>query len=259
MSQGLNPSAKLESFTIPGGNYGYTAMPVDQLMSLEQTAAVGLLDESGSTSSFKRQIEVCCKEIIKSQRHSPRADNLVYAQYHFGTGFRELHGFTPLPMIAIDQYDGCYGNGGGTNLYDAEVKSLQFLRDYCKQMVAKKYMCNAFFYVLTDGGDTGSICTEQTVHEEMSKIIAGEEAESLLSILIGVNLSPHDQARLADHCQKVGFSQFINIDKATESALAQLGGWISQSLSSQSANLNQGGPSQPLPVPAGMNATSLTF
>lgn len=251
------PSIRLESFAIPGGGYNYTALPVGDLMCPDNTVAAGLFDESGSTAKFATPMEKCVQEIIKSLRHSPRADNLVYGQWHFGTGFRELHGFTPLPMLNLQQYDGCYQPGGLTNLYDAEVKVAKFVRDYCHKKMQMKYMCNAFIYTLTDGGDTGSICTEQTVRDEFQAIISGEEAESLMSILIGVNLSKPDQDRLTDHAQKVGYSQFINIDKATESALAQVANFISHSLSSQSASLGTGGPSKPIAPPAGMQ--SVTF
>jgi hypothetical protein len=75
---------------LPGGGYGYTGAPVDTLTSFENTIALGLLDESGSTGGFAKDMEKAVKAIIKSLRLSPRADNLIYRHCHFATGFPRL-------------------------------------------------------------------------------------------------------------------------------------------------------------------------
>ena len=59
-------STPLASFMVPGGNYGYTGAAIDTLQSFENTIALGLVDESGSTSSFAKQLEMCVCIILKN-------------------------------------------------------------------------------------------------------------------------------------------------------------------------------------------------
>jgi uncharacterized protein YegL len=237
----------MASHMIPGGNYGYTGVKVDTLLSPDQTVVTGLLDESGSTTSFSKEMEACVKEIVKALRHSPRADNLVYRHSHFGSNFREIHGFKPLPQINENDYDGCYQPGGCTALYDSEIKVIQATRDYCRQLMQQKHMCNAFIFVITDGLEYGGVIKkDEYVRDEMAKAIASEDMESMVSILIGVNDDADVQRGLKEHSDKVGFTQYVPIKDANEKTLAKLASFISRSISSQSQALGQGGPSQPL-------------
>jgi uncharacterized protein YegL len=239
-------SQNMASFMVPGGGYGYTGMRVDAIQCPDNTVATGLLDESGSTTSFARPMELCVKEVIKSLRSSPRADNLLYRHTHFGSRFREIHGFKALPQINVDDYDGCYQPGGCTTLFDSEIKVIQSTRDYCAQQTKKKFMCNGFIYIITDGCDYGSVLTQGMVREELAKAISSEDMESLMTILIGVNPDPKIQQGLADHAAFCGFTQYVPLDNADEKTLAKLADFVSRSLSSQSQSLGTGGPSQSL-------------
>jgi uncharacterized protein YegL len=239
-------SEQLASFMVPGGNYGYTGAAIDTLQSFENTIALGLVDESGSTSSFAKQLESCVKEIVGSLRDNPNADKLLYAHYHFDTNFREVHGFTELNSINPADYDGCWAGGGRTTLYDSESKVVKFVGDYGKQMAAQRYLCNGIIYVLTDGMDWGSVQTPEAVKDALAAVITGEEMESLMTILIGINDDPGVQQGLKDHADEVGFTQYIPAGKADKKTLSKIAGFISQSISSQSQALGSGGPSQSL-------------
>jgi hypothetical protein len=236
----------MASHMIPGGNYGYTGIKVDMVLSPDNTVVSGLLDESGSTSPFASQMENCMKEIVKSLRHSPRADNLVFRLANFGSSFREVHGFRLLPQINEADYDGIYESGGMTALYDSEVKIIQATRDYCRQLMKEKHMCNAFLFIISDGEDNASSVNEDFVRDELAKAVANEEMESCVSVLVGVNPDPGVQAGLEAHKNRVGFTQYIPIQDANEKTLARLANFISRSISSQSQALGQGGPSQPM-------------
>lgn len=243
-------SQSLQSFMIPGGAYGYTGAPVDTLTSFENTLALGLLDESGSTDPFAKEMEAAVKEIIKSLRRSPRADNLIYRHCHFGSHFREHHGFMPLGQINESQYDGCYHPGGATSLYDSCDRVIKELTDYADQQAKQKYLCNGVIYVLTDGCDYGSTLTQTDVKKTLAKAIMSEALESLVTILIGVNVDVTTQEGakidkgLRDFQTVAGFTRYLPIGEANDKNLAKLANFVSQSISSQSQALGSGGPSQ---------------
>lgn len=236
----------LQSFMIPGNNYGYTGADIGGLQSFENTLAVGLVDESGSTTSFAVDLEKCVKEIVKSLRDSDNADKLLYAHYHFDTHFREVHGFKELSTINVDDYNGCWSGGGCTTLYDSEVKVVQFLNDYSDQMRKQRYLCNGILYVLTDGMDYGSSLKESAVFNALETITTNEGLESFMSILIGINDNSRVQDGLEKHANNCGFSQYIKAGSADRKTLSKIAGFIARSISSQSQALGTGGPSQSL-------------
>ncbi len=240
------PQSQMLSFMVPGTNYGYQGAKIDALASFENTLAIGLLDESGSTSAFARQMEGCVKEIIKALRHSPRAANLIYAHYHFDTHFREVHGFKPLIECNEGDYDGIWAGGGRTTLYDSEDKVINFMTDYARRQAEQHYTCNGIIWIITDGQDYGSVLGQKDVKLSLAKAITSEELESLMTILIGINDDPGIQAELEAHANTVGFTQYVPVEKADEKTLARLGGFISRSVSAQSQALGSKGPSQPL-------------
>lgn len=244
----MTQSQQIQSFMIPGGGYGYTGTPVDSLMSFENTLATALLDESGSTSGFARDMELCTQAIVKSLRHCPRQDNLIYRHCHFGTNFREVHGFKPLSQCNEADYDGCYQPGGTTNLYGSCKNVLLATLDYAEKQAANRYLVNGIVYIITDGQHyaPGESATPDDVKLALAKCISSESLESLITILIGVN--PNDKIRksLKEFHDYVGFTQFIPMDEANEKSLAKLGNFISKSIQSQSQALGTKGPSQSL-------------
>lgn len=239
-------SSSLQGFKVPGSSYGYTATPIADVMTNEITLAVGLLDESGSTISFRREMELAVKEIVKSLRHSPRADNLMYRHCHFGTLCREVHGFQPLAQINVDDYDGCYQSGGKTSLYDSSVQMIAETLHYAEQHEANRNVCNAIIFIITDGCDYGSSLKVHDVKATLAQAITSEKLESLVTILIGVNDDPSIQQELQDFQKEVGFTQYVKLNDASQKSLAKLANFVSQSIAAQSQSLGTGGPSQSL-------------
>jgi hypothetical protein len=96
------------------------------------------------------------------------------------------------------------------------------------------------FAAITDGDNTaGALGVNQ-----VNKSVSGENLESMVSILIGVNLQSHDiQQKLDAFYKDAGFTQFVPLADASRNTLAKLAQFISKSISSQSQHLNSGGPS----------------
>lgn len=239
-------SVDLTQFTVPGSNYGYTGLPINQIQSFKNTLAIGLLDESGSTDAYKRPMELAVKEVVKSLQDSPEADQLMYRQCHFATGFREHHGFMPLVQINLDQYDGCYISNGQTTLYDSIVRVIHETLDYAKRQSASRYLCNAIIYIITDGRDYGSILKQADVKKALEEAIACEELESLFTVLIGVNDKIDIQQDLEAFQKNVGITKYIPLKDASQKSLSRLTNWLSQQISSQSQQVGSGQPSQSL-------------
>lgn len=242
-------SQALQSFALPGGGYGYNATPIDNLTSFENTIVTGLLDESGSTRPFARQMELCVQEIIRSLRHCPAADKLLYRHCHFDTNFREVHGFKPLAECHEGDYDGCWAGGGQTALYNSCSNVLKATLDYGEKQAAKRYMVNGIVYIITDGVNYlagGNSLSQDDVKSDLARCLASEALESLMTILIGVNDDSSIRKDLEDFQKHVGFSQFVPIEKADEKTLAKLANFISRSVQAQSQHLGSGGPSQSL-------------
>ena len=88
--------------------------------------------------------------------------------------------------------------------------------------------------------------TPSDVKVALAAVISGEELESLMTILIGINDDADIQKGLEKHAEEVGFTQYIKAGNASKATLSKIAGFISQSISSQSQALGSGGPSQSL-------------
>lgn len=241
-------SQTLQSFMLPGGGYGYQGTPVDDLGSSDNTLVTCLLDESGSTSAYARQMEIAVQEIIKSLRHCPAADKLIYRHCHFDTNFREVHGFKPLADCHEQDYDGIWAGGGQTALYNSCINVLDATVDYAEKMAAKRYTANGMVYIVTDGVNylPGGSRTVQDVKQSHANVLSNESLESMMTIVVAVNDDPDIRRKLEEFQKEVGFTQFIPLEEANEKTLARLVDFISRSVQSQSQHLGSGGPSQSL-------------
>lgn len=235
-----------QTFMIPGGNYGYTGTIIDQIESFKNTIAQMLFDESGSTRPYARQMELVIKEIIKSLRASPVADQIIYRQCHFGTNFREFHGYEPISAINEDRYDGCYQPGGQTHLYDAIDRSVLEMIDYADQLAKKRYTTNGVLYLVSDGDDYGSTLSLADARKAMAKGISSESLESMLSVMVGLSNNDATLAAMEKFAKDVGFTQFLPVKDTSEATLLRIGQHASQTIVSQSQHLGTGGPSQAL-------------
>ena len=241
--------ASMENHTIGGSNFGFSAKRVADLGASEYTLVVIAADATGSVYGFKNKIEEAVKAVVQSCRYSPRADNLMlrFITFNSSTGVKEVHGFKPLSECNLDSYTGTVEPRGNTNLFDACYSAAGSLNQYGKELTEQDFGANGLFVVITDGDDNASRTTPRMLREEIMKGVTGESLESTVSILVGVNVQ---DARMANALQnfkaEAGFTQYLEIDNATDKTFAKLADFVSKSISAASQALGTGGPSQAL-------------
>lgn len=227
--------------------YGFSAKRIDKLTATEYTLVAIAVDRSGSISSFETALANCLGEIVKACRRSPRADNLMLRVVSFDDRIEEVHGFKPLSEVDLTAYAGAIQPRGSTALFDATVNAIESVTKYGKDLVAADFACNGIVFVLTDGLDNMSRVDGNGAGKLITDARKNETLESLVSVLIGVNLNdPSASQALASFSQRGGFTQFVDIGEATEKKLARLAEFVSRSISAQSQALGSSGPSQPL-------------
>jgi len=242
----LNDS-DMEDHNIGGSNYGFSAKRIDELGASEYTLVGITADVSGSVASFRDEIEKCVKEVVKSCRHSPRADNLMMRFSTFDNKLAEVHGFKPLSECNEADYDGSIVIGGMTALYDAADNMVESVTRYGKDLTKNDFDCNAIVFVITDGADNASALTTKGVKKALERAVTSEALESIVSILVGVNVQdPVLSQYLQDFQNEAGFTQYVELNKADAKTLAKLAEFVSKSISSQSQALGTGGASQSL-------------
>lgn len=228
-------------------NYGFSAVPTDDLGASEYTLALIVADVSSSVIDFRDEIEACVKRIVGACRDAPRADNLMLRTVMFNTGVDEFHGFKPLMDCAPDDYDGSIQPGGMTALYDATHNGLESVISYGKTLVESDYDCNAIVVVVSDGMDNSSTYGPEQVKKILSQAMKDENLESLVTILVGVNVTdPTVGQYLKDFNDRAGFTQYVEVGDASEKTLARLANFVSKSISNQSQALGTGGASTPI-------------
>jgi uncharacterized protein YegL len=239
----------MEAHQIGGTSFGFSAKRIADLGASEYTLVVIAADSTGSVSGFSSEIEKAIKAIVRSCRVSPRADNLMLRVVTFNSsvGVKEVHGFKPLADCNEDAYTSSIDPTGGTNLFDAAFSSAGSLNEYGKSLSEQDFGVNGIFVVLTDGDDNRSTTTANMLREEIAKGTAGESLESVVSILVGVNVGDRRMAQALNTFKTdAGFTQYVELADATENRLAKLANFVSKSISAASQALGTGGPSQTL-------------
>lgn len=233
---------KLEIKKVPGTHFGYTGTRLEDLVgATEYTLCTIVLDESGSTDPFKKEMEKCIQEIVKACRYSPRADNLMLRLVAFGTNYREIHGFKLLQSCNPQDYDDCYKPGGTTALFDATADAIEATKDYAKNLNDADYLCNSCLFVITDGLDNVSRFTADNVKSSLDQCVTSEALESVVSVLVGVNITDSFASTALNNFKNlVGFTQYVELKDASEKSLAKLAAFVSKSISSQSQALGSG-------------------
>src|SRR5215468_7588207 len=89
-----------------GSNYKFSAARIDSLGASEYTLAHLVVDESGSVTSFKSELEAAMLATKQACEESPRAENLLLRATAFSSRVRELHGFKLLKTIQDRDYVG---------------------------------------------------------------------------------------------------------------------------------------------------------
>jgi uncharacterized protein YegL len=242
-------SETLVSHSLTGQHYGFSAADLGDLGASEYTLVTVVVDESGSTSGFKNEMEACIQEVVKSCKLSPRNDFLMIRLVAFDHNMREIHGFKQLSDCDIADYDNCLKAGGSTLLFESAQNAISATAAYGKQLNDADYDVNAIVFIITDGMDneSGSI-NAQSVGDALKDAMMAEDLESIMSILIGVGVGHYSgvSTYLDEFKNEAGLSQYIEMKDADEMTLAKLAAFISKSVSSQSSSLGTGGPSQTL-------------
>ena len=204
-------------------------------------------DVSGSVRPYRAGIERCVKQIVRSCRHSPRADNLLLRLVTFDSQLKEVHGFRPLADCPEDDYTGCIKTGGTTALFDAAYNSIESTTAYGRNLSDHDFDVNVIVFVITDGEDNASSMTATTVADALTRAVTNEDVESVVSVLVGVAVA---DAALSGYLRefkgKGGFDQYVELAKADTSTLARLADFVSRSISAQSQALGTGGSSRRL-------------
>ena len=239
--------ATIDQNNLPNSHYGYSATRIDHLGATEYTIATIVCDVSGSTDGFALDMEAAIAKIVQACKHSPRADNLLLRLIRFNDTLSEVHGFKLLENCNTGDYSGILNCGGNTALFDATENAAAAVLDYGRRLAGADFSANAILFVITDGMDNASKVTAKGVKRTLAEAVLSEALESLVSILIGVNVQQGSVSRYLHRLYKdAGFSQYVEIDNADTKTLANLARFVSQSISAQSQALGTGGPSQSL-------------
>lgn len=237
----------MDSHAIQGSDYGFSAKRIEDLGATEYTLVGIACDGSSSVSMFRDEMEKCVKEIVKACARSPRSDNLMMRFILFNSVLQEVHGFRPLSECNQDDYANSVRTGGTTALFDAACNLADSITQYGADLVKNDFDVNGIVFVITDGADNASAMTPTELKKTLQRAVQNEALESIVSILIGVNVQdPQLSGLLTDIAQTVGFTQYVELGDAKASTLARLADFVSRSISSQSQALGTGGPSQSL-------------
>ncbi len=234
-----------ESFKANGSGFQFSGINISQLGASEYTLFGIGCDTSLSVTPFADEIEGCLKSSLESCQRSPRVDNLLARFITFNSQVHEEHGFRPLADCHLGNYTGSIKPGGQTVLRDATANLVDSLATYGKQLIDNDYIANGILVIITDGCDVGSTLGIKQVQEAMKRALVSESLESLVSILVGVNVTDSTVSQfLKEFKDQAGFTQYVEVNDASPKTLAKLAKFISTSVSSQSQSVGSGGPSQ---------------
>ncbi len=249
-------SDKLESYSIPGaGNFTFSAVNPDDLEELGYTVATVVLDKSGSLEYKRDLLTELLITIANGLKKSSRAETILLRVIAFNETILELHGFKPVsqidPITDYKDINPC----GMTALVDAMFSAVASTYEYARELEKGGYDANACVYVITDGMDNRSKKDARDVSEQIAKMKAGEEVESIITALFGVNDPTvgwtQDVARALSSLQtEVDFTEYIDAGDVNEKNVGKIGGVVSSSITSTSQVLGTKGPSQQLPSKA---------
>jgi|SRR6478609_5909291 len=235
------------SFKTNGSGFQFSGIKPTSLGASEYTIVTILVDVSSSVAPFAKDLEETIKSTIKSCQDSPRRDNLLLRVVKFNSHIEELHGFRPLMDCQVDKYDNVLRPGGTTHLYDASVNVIDALATYGKKLVDEEYDVNGLVVIITDGEDYTSTLTRKSVKEALGRAMSTEAMESLVSILIGINVQdPRIGAYLQSFKDEADIREYVEAADATPKTLAKVANFVSKSISSQSQSLKSGQASQPI-------------
>ncbi len=230
-----------------GAGFHFSGTNIKNLGASEYCLAGFAYDRSGSVAPFVKEIEGCLISSIEGCQKSPRVDNLLLRLLSFATKVQEEHGFRPLADCHLAAYKDSVKAGGSTALYDASTSLIDSMATYGKELMDNDYTANGIAVIITDGMDVGSTLTAASVKQAIERAKKSESLESLVTILIGINVTDPEVSRfLAEFKDQAGIQQYIEAKNADPKTFAKIAGFISKSVSSQSQAIGSGSASQPI-------------
>lgn len=225
----------LETATSATG-YKYSFTPIQDLPSTEYTLINLVVDRSGSVAGFQTEIEKLLGNVVEALKSpdNPRSDNMLLKIDTFNQSMTELHGYKEALDCDPSDYLGKLDPKGTTALHDAVMHSVASVEDYARQLKASDYLCNGLVIVATDGDDNKSRYSLQKLVESVKKARTNESLDSLLVILVGVNMvDSYIASKLKDIETSGAVDNFISLNDASPRTLQKLAKFIvSQSISS---------------------------
>lgn len=225
-----------------GNHFGFSAVGLHQLGASAYTLVNIVVDDSGSTSGFSRQMEDTIDEIIRACSLSSQADNLLVRVVKFSSKVTEVHGFTLLNTLKTDEYNNILHASGMTALNDAVMNALDAVHNYGSTLGNNHYTVNSVNFVITDGVENDSTFGISQVKDKIENTRKNESLESITNILIGLG-DPNDQSMqntLSKYKTDSGMDEFVWMGAVNAKSLGKLGKLISQSISKTSSSLGQG-------------------
>lgn len=231
----------MKQHDLVGSHYGFSATRIGDLGASEYTLVAIAADVSGSVDGFLPDIERCIREVVIACRQSPRADNLLLRVTMFDQTVQEVHGFKPLAGCHTDDYDGCLQSGGTTALVDAAHNAIASVAAYGENLSDNDFTANGIVFVITDGLDNASRDSPSSIARAVSALRKSETLESVLTILVGVNIQDASvSAGLRKLVKSARFDRYLEIDRADAASLANLAAFVARSIAAQSLALGSG-------------------
>jgi hypothetical protein len=233
---------------VHGNNFQFSAAKMKRLVGAsEYTLATIATDVSYSLDGHEKDIELMLKTAAEACQDSARHDSLLLRHLSFSDTVDEGHGFTLLADLKTDQYDGVIKIRSNTALNEATFNAIEATRLRGKQLLDAGYNCNGIVFVITDGMNNIHNVSAAQIRDAIKQVKQTESLESLVTILIGINVKdPMVKDALDNFAKDTGMTHFIAMEDVSRKSLAKLGGFISQSISSTSQALGSGGPSKAL-------------
>ena len=228
------------------GAFQFSAAKLDELESAEYTLVTLVIDVSWSLNAFERELVQLARMCVQAAKNDANSERIMYRILTFSTEVKEVHGFKPVDDMNPDDID--FQVESSTALYDATQDAAESLLGYGTALAQNDFSVNGSAFVLTDGMDNVSKnATPKSNGSAFTKIRmtkdSAEGLESMLAILVGMNTS-NCRDYLSTYSTQAGFDRFIDSGDLDDATIKQIGGFVSQSVSSQSQAIGTGGPSQ---------------
>jgi len=235
------PMLTQNQHTLSGSHYGFSATTLDQLGSTEYTLVTICADVSGSVHRFITEIEECLSRIVQTCARAPRSEYLLLRVLTFNEDLHEVHGFKPIIDCQASDYQGQLRASGATALYDAAYNGVASIASYGEQLAMHDFDVNGIVFVITDGSDNSSRHKRIEIRKALSKCVSEEHLDSMLSVLIGVNVKQSSLSKALKNFKKAaGFQEYVELDNALPDTLYRIAQFVSKSISLQSRALGTG-------------------